>query len=85
MNTILSPGALRRLARFQARLEGAQSALQAAETVVRALNEQYREAVGAALEDAGIGMPGQPAKLDIDWATGEVRFLPVEEPNGVIQ
>ena len=86
MSDVLAPNALRRLSRFQARLEGAQEVLQAAEATMRALQENWRMAVESALEDADIQPPrdGVTRQLNIDWATGEVTFPEAEQaPNGV--
>jgi hypothetical protein len=84
----LPPTVLKRLMRHQARLEGAQQAMQAAESVCRSLASNYEDALRGACEDAEIGLPlpGVPAQIHIDWNTGEVTWRVDEQPspNGLV-
>lgn len=88
MPNALSPTVLRRLLRYQGRLEGAQNAQQAVENVVRALSDQYTEAIRSACEDAQIEMPapGVQAQVNVDFITGNVTVVPLalESGNGSI-
>jgi hypothetical protein len=84
----LSPSALRRLARFHARLEGAQTVLQAADTTYRSLASNFEDALRSACEDAALELPppGAPANIKVDWNTGGVVWEPTDErANGRVQ
>jgi hypothetical protein len=76
MSTALNPTALRRLARYHARLEGAQTLLQAVEATYRNLAENFETALRAACEDASIELPppGTSASIQVDWSTGDVSW-----------
>jgi hypothetical protein len=84
----LSPSALRRLARFHARLEGAQTVLQAADSSYRSLASNFEDALRSACEDAAIELPppGAPANIKVDWNTGGVAWEQADErTNGLVQ
>jgi len=70
----LGAGALRRLSRLQQRVEGATDVAQAAINAHTAARQAYEEAFLAACEDAQIFVPPGPHDVDIDWASGAVRF-----------
>lgn len=72
----LSPTALRRLARYHARVEGAQQVLQAMEATYRSLAENFETALRSACEAQEIPLPpeGQRANIKVDWATGDVEW-----------
>ena len=72
----LGPGALRRLQRMQAQVDGATSVAQAAVNAHQAARDAYEAAFTAACEDAGVGIPPGPHDVDIDWYSGAVRFRP---------
>jgi hypothetical protein len=78
---LLAPKVLRRMERLHARAEGAQAVAQAAEAAFRALTEQYAAALRAACEDADIALPppDAPINVSIDWATGAVTAVRVEQ------
>jgi len=71
----LGGGALRRLGRLQARVDGATEVAQAAINAHTTTRQAYEQAFLAACEDAQIYVPPGPHDVDIDWATGEVRFI----------
>ena len=72
----LPPGALRRLSRLQARVDGATDVAQAAINAHTAARGVYQQAFLAACEDAGITVPDGEHEVDIDWRNGAVRFTP---------
>jgi len=84
----LSPSALRRLMRYHARVEGAQTLLQAVESTYRSLNSNMEDALRSACEDQGIDLPpaGAAAQIHIDWNTGEVSWSDPEPvvSNGLV-
>ena len=71
----LGGGALRRLSRLQQRVEGATEVAQAAINAHTVVRQTYEQAFLAACEDAQIFVPPGPHDVDIDWASGEVRFI----------
>jgi hypothetical protein len=85
MPNVLSPTVLRRLMRYQARLEGAQQALQAVESTYRSLASNYEDALRGACEDAEIELPspGIQAQININWNTGEVSWRTADQ-NGLV-
>jgi hypothetical protein len=68
--------ALQRLQRLQARVDGATEVAQVAVNAHNAVRDAYQSAFVAACEDVDIAIPSGPHEADIDWATGEVRFIP---------
>ena len=72
----LPTGALRRLWRLGLLLEGAASAAQAAMNVHGQHRQAYQQAFEGACEDAGVAIPPGEYDVQIDWASGEVRFTP---------
>ena len=72
----LAAGSLRRLARQGAGVEGATEVAQAALNVQTQRRQAYQQAFEAACEDAGIQIPPGEHDIQIDWTSGEVRFVP---------
>jgi hypothetical protein len=72
----LGPGALRRLARLGAAVEGATDVAQAAISAHSVRRSAYQQAFEAACEDVGLQIPPGPHEVGIDWATGAVTFTP---------
>jgi hypothetical protein len=72
----LGAGALRRLQRLQARMDGATEVAQAAVNTHQAARDAYQSAFVAACEDSSIDIPPGPHDVDIDWTSGAVRFIP---------
>jgi len=70
----LPQGALRRLSRLGAGVEGSAEVAQAAVNAHQARRMAYQQAFEAACEDAGIPIPPGEHDVDIDWNTGDVRF-----------
>jgi hypothetical protein len=89
MTNVLSQAALRRLMRHHARLEGAQSALQAVDGAYKALASNFEDALRSACEDASIDLPppGEQAQIHVDWNTGDVSWQAAapESTNGQVQ
>lgn len=87
-NSQLGQSALRRLMAYQARLEGAQMGLKAAQEVVNALSENYLVALRSACEDAEVPLPppGVQTTVNVDFITGNVTVVPVllETGNGSV-
>lgn len=67
---------LSRLARMQARADGTAEAAQAAVNTHNQRLSIYREAFEDACADAGIQIPQGNHEAQIDWTTGDVRFVP---------
>ncbi len=72
----LKPGALRRLYRLAARVEGSAEAAQAAINVHSQVRQVYQDAFEQACEDASIPIPPGEHDVQIDWTTGNVGFRP---------
>jgi len=72
----LGPGTLRRLQLMQVALDGATEIAQAAVDKHQARKAEYQRAFEAACEDADILIPSGENDVQINWATGEVRFNP---------
>jgi len=72
----LPQGALRRLRVLQANVEGATEVAQAAVNAHTSRRTAYQQAFEAACEDAGIAIPQGDHDVEIDWASGDVRFRP---------
>jgi hypothetical protein len=72
----LQAGQLRRLARMGAGVEGATEVAQAAIAAHNQRRQAYQQAFEAACEDVGITIPPGEHDVQIDWGTGEVRFVP---------
>jgi len=72
----LGPGPLRRLARLGAGVEGATEVAQAAIAAHDRRRREYQQAFEAACEDGGISIPPGEHDVQIDWSSGEVRFVP---------
>jgi len=70
----LPQGALRRLARLGASVEGATEVAQAAIAAHQQRRVSYQQAFEAACEDAGIAIPPGDREVVINWNTGEVTF-----------
>lgn len=67
----LSPGALRRLARHQARVEGASAVFALAQQGFQLQQQALREALAEVLEEQGVDTARlAEAQLNIDWRTG---------------
>ena len=73
---VLPPGALRRLRLLAEWLEGATEVAQAAINAHTNRRMAYQQAFEAACEDAGIAIPPGEHDVQIDWASGDVRFVP---------
>lgn len=73
---VLSPVALRRLARLGAAVEGATDVAQAAINAHTTRRTAYQQAFEAACEDVGLPIPQGPHDIGIDWNTGAVTFTP---------
>lgn len=73
---VLTPVALRRLARLGAAVEGATDVAQAAINAHSTRKAAYQQAFEAACEDVGLQIPSGPHDIGIDWATGVVTFIP---------
>jgi hypothetical protein len=72
----LPPAALPRLQMLQARLQGATDVAQAAINAHTTVRAQYTEALSTWCLAAGIEIPQWEHEAEIDWTTGEVRFIP---------
>jgi hypothetical protein len=72
----LQAGQLRRLSRMGAGVEGATEVAQAAIAAHNQRRQAYQQAFEAACEDVGIQIPAGEHDVQIDWSTGEVRFVP---------
>lgn len=72
----LPAGALRRLRLLAESLAGATEVAQAAINAHISRRTAYQQAFEAACEDAGIPIPPGEHDAQIDWATGNVRFVP---------
>jgi hypothetical protein len=73
----LSPSALRRLARLQARAEGAQGVAMAAMQAAQAAQQTLQQALTEECQEEGMNIPGGgSAPVDLDWKTGVVRIQP---------
>jgi hypothetical protein len=72
----LQAGQLRRLSRMGAGVEGATEVAQAAIAAHNQRRQAYQQAFEAACEDVGIQIPAGEHDAQIDWSTGEVRFVP---------
>jgi hypothetical protein len=76
LNPRLGSSAVRRLQRLQSEVDGATAVAQAAINVHQAKRDAYQAAFLSACEDADIDVPHDgPYDVDIDWSTGEVRFI----------
>jgi hypothetical protein len=71
----LAAGALRRLSRMGAGVEGATEVAQAAIAAHDQRRKAYQQAFEAACEDAGVAIPPGEHDVQIDWQSGEVRFV----------
>jgi hypothetical protein len=72
---VLPQGALKRLHRMAAGLEGATEVAQAALNAHNQQRQMYQRAFEAACEDASIPIPPGEHDVQIDWGTGDVRFV----------
>jgi hypothetical protein len=72
----LGLAACRRLQRLQAQVDGATQVAQAVINAHQMLRDGYERAFREACEDANVDIPPGPHDVDIDWATGSVRFTP---------
>ena len=72
---VLPQGALKRLARLGAAVEGATEVAQAAINAHQQRRNAYQQAFEAACEDASIPIPPGEHDVQIDWATGDVHFV----------
>ena len=81
----LSPAALKRLARLQARLEGAtavaQAAIASAQAAHQAAQASLQQALTEECQDEGLAIPAGGGGVDIDWRSGQVSLK--DAPNGV--
>lgn len=81
----LSPGALKRLARLQARAEGAIMVAQAAEQAARQAQAALQQTLTEECADEGMTIPqDEQMQVQIDWRSGEVRLVPGAAPNGMV-
>jgi len=83
----LSPNALRRLARLQARAEGANSVAQVAINAAQQAHQTLQQALTEECQDEGMTLDmTTQAQAEVDWRTGVVRLAPPvsTEPMGVI-
>ena len=83
----LSPNALRRLARLQARAEGANTAALAAMSSAQQAHTTLQEALAEECEYEGMAIPSNgQGQAQVDWRTGVVRLqlptAPVPPPSG---
>jgi len=86
----LSPATLRRLARLQARVEGAVAVFQAAQQVAQQQNTTLQQELTEACADEGMTLlQDNQTQVDIDWKTGVVRLRKEATPsplgNGVAE
>ena len=72
----LQAGSLKRLARLQAVLQGATDVAQAAVNAQQTARTNYQQAFEEAAENEGIAIPPGPHDVNIDFATGQVAFVP---------
>jgi len=72
---VLPSGALRRLRLLAESLAGATEVAQAAINTHNTRRMAYQQAFEAACEDCGITIPPGEHDVQIDWATGDVRFV----------
>jgi len=82
----LSQTTLKRLARLQARAEGAFAVFQAAQTAAQLAQTTLQQELTEACADEGLAIPqDNQTQVDIDWKTGEVRLRESStlSPNGV--
>jgi hypothetical protein len=68
--------ALRRLRLLAESLAGATEVAQAAINAHNSRRTAYQQAFEAACEDCGIAIPPGEHDVQIDWANGDVRFVP---------
>jgi len=79
-DNFLPPVVRRRLRILQAEVNGATKVAQSAINTHTGLREQYETAFKEACEDYGIPMPDGPHDVDINWVTGQVKFIPKVGP-----
>jgi hypothetical protein len=72
----LPSGALRRLRLLAESLAGATEVAQAAINAHATRRTAYQQAFEAACEDCGISIPPGEHDVQINWASGDVRFVP---------
>ena len=72
---VLPSGALRRLRLLAESLQGATEVAQAAINAHTTRRTAYQQAFEAACEDAGIPIPPGEHDVQIDWSSGDVRFV----------
>lgn len=74
-SVVLSPAALRRLARLHARMEGAEAVAQVAAGTAQEARSALQAALNEVCEEEGLDVTGLgETPVDIDWRRGRVRL-----------
>jgi hypothetical protein len=84
LEVTLSPAALKRVARMQARAEGAGQVAQVAMQAAQQAQVTLQQTLVEECQDAGMPITADAqGQVDIDWRTGKVKLVAQMTPQGV--